>query len=63
MGVKVRASTQIFDDAHLLVTPADLERLAKAIVTEPASGEHKVYAIKRLPSGEYVFDFESDPEV
>lgn len=62
MGVKVRASTQIFDDAHLMLTASDIERITKAIISDPQSGEHTVYAMKRMDDGTYTISWEDVPE-
>lgn len=62
MGVRIRASTQIFDDTHLLLTADDIYRINNAVLSEPESGEQRVYAIKRLPDGTFIIDWESIPE-
>ncbi len=63
MGVKVRASTQIFDDGHLMLSATDLEKLNKAVISDPGSGEHKIYAIKRLDDGTYTISWDDTPEI
>ena len=62
MTQRIRASTQIFDDLHLLLTPEDVERLSKAVISDPSSGEHRVYELKRLPDGKFAIVWESEPE-
>lgn len=48
---KVRATTQIFDDNHLLLTKEDLRRIYSAVLTEPDSDEYLVYTIQRDEEG------------
>lgn len=44
----------------LIVALADADR--KILVTDPASGEHRVYAVQRLAAGDLEVDYDDTPE-
>ena len=54
---KIRSSTQIFDDNHLLLTQEDLGRIYSAVLSEPESDEFLVYTLQRGEDGGWIIDW------
>ena len=57
---KIRATTQIYDDNHLLLQERDLRRIYTAILSQPDSTalESFVYTLQRGEDGGWVIDWE-----
>lgn len=55
---KIRSSTQIFDDNHLLLQKRDLERIYTAVLSQPESDEYLVYTLQRGDDGGWIIDWD-----
>ena len=59
---RIRASTQINDDDHLLLTDADKATLLAAIESNPTTGQYEVAEIYRNADGQIVVVYDATTE-